>query len=119
MQPNAFFLNCDFRVIMAGMDSCAGDMFISTICDFIDQFTGFTKTSNITRVNAIYSSSTGTVTSGYWRRGKKREELKSFGAKVCELGKGGGGIVFFCMRVKVTHNKVLLVGTIGEGHQAI
>lgn len=59
-------------------------MVFRNVCDFIDRFTGYKKSSKISTVHKMYSLLMSWATSANWRRGWSNEELTAFSVEVCK-----------------------------------
>lgn len=55
------------------------------MCGFVGGVTRYEKFANMNTVHSMYFPFMSRVMSSNWRRGRTGEELKEFGAEVCEL----------------------------------
>lgn len=62
--------------MLEGRDYPAVDMLFRIVYGFFDSVTGYSKSSRMTTVHAIYILMISTVVAGYWKRIWTREELK-------------------------------------------
>lgn len=85
MQLNLFFLTDAVLAMLEGKTYRTADMLCPIVCGFTDRMAGYTRSSNMTTVHAVFSALKSKAVSCNWKQGWTCEGVKVIGTEVCEL----------------------------------